>query len=79
MTGVHGRVSEHIPEERAIGVGVSAAQDDMCAPNHELSLVTPERPRERVVHSAITCGTKMIKTLTALQSDSVVPVSVRAV
>jgi hypothetical protein len=44
VPGIHGRVGQHIPEERAIGVGVGAVEDDMCAPNHELSLVTPERP-----------------------------------
>jgi hypothetical protein len=34
MASIHGFEAEHIPEERAIGLGVLAADDYVCAKDH---------------------------------------------
>jgi hypothetical protein len=42
MPGIYGRVAEHIPEERAIGIGIGAVEHYVRASDHLLTIVGPE-------------------------------------
>src|SRR5205823_12729670 len=57
MPGIYGRVVEHIPEERAIGVGVGAVEHYMRASDHVLTIVGPEHPESAVCRARSACGT----------------------
>ena len=56
MPGIDGRVGEHIPEERAIGVGVGAVEHYMRASNHLLTVVGPEHPEGAVCRARSSLG-----------------------